>query len=400
MEAAASSIFTMFSSENITMAKSSIKRKLDKVVKKYEAVLKSMKKEKSSTYFEKFMQSMHVSFVQGMEVTVNESTRAVNEFIEVAEMDVAEMDESEIDLDEEMDTLIWAEESFIDEVRFCENLVEEIIELNEHSLTEDSDSDVSLSNEREMEADSDYLPEEDSNEEEELTQEQQRELPTGSSSETFVSRAIKSPELTKACVATKTSPSDLMLLTSAMNHANKVKNTGNSESTIYNEQKSHRTSIADEKRRETREFFREKSVFIHFDEKSMKNVTQEADERNNIQRCALVASSHDGSRLLAIKKIQRGTGESIAKAMKEVTEEYELFQWLAGFVFDTTLANTGIENGSTAIFERHFQQFLLYLGCRHHVFEVYLKTCFDVIFGSTGESLSKAHIFTLFLFRL
>lgn len=63
--------------------------------------------------------------------------------------------------------------------------------------------------------------------------------------ENFV--AIKSAEVTKACIATKTSPNDFMLITTA----NKVPNHGNSEPTIYNAQQQHQKAIAEELREES-----------------------------------------------------------------------------------------------------------------------------------------------------
>lgn len=116
----------------------------------------------------------------------------------------------------------------------------------------------------------------------------------------------------------------------------------------------------------------------------MKNVTQIQDEGNHIERCGIVATCPKGSRLLASKKIPAATGERVATATRETVSELQLMQWVVGLVFDTTLSNTGIENGSAVLFERELERFLFYIGCRHHIYEVYLKTCFDAIFGKSG----------------
>lgn len=81
-----------------------------------------------------------------------------------------------------------------------------------------------------------------------------------------------------------------MLLTSAMNHANRVPNRGNAESPIYSYQKEHQTNLAAKIQRKISALFRAQSVFFHYDEMWIKNATQEQDETNHIERCAIVAN--------------------------------------------------------------------------------------------------------------
>lgn len=80
-----------------------------------------------------------------------------------------------------------------------------------------------------------------------------------------------------------------------------------------------------------------------------------------------------------------GKGNAIGTKLMENATLYEILPFLKAMLFDTTQSNTGIRRGAAVIFENLVQRHLLYLGCRHHIFEVYLKTAFEVIFGSTSK---------------
>ncbi|XP_015122331.1 uncharacterized protein LOC107044806 [Diachasma alloeum] len=53
-------------------------------------------------------------------------------------------------------------------------------------------------------------------------------------------------------------------------------------------------------------------------------------------------------------------------------------------VFDTTASNTGPISGACILLERLIGRDLLHLACRHHIFELLLKTAFEVSMGCTS----------------
>lgn len=378
-------IDTIFMTEDIPMRHRHIKTRLKKIFKMYENQSRNFKKEKAAIYLSALREKMQEPFYNPRNPTQEQEN--VTGLEQVEGLENLEVQESE-QVGEEIMEEEFLEEEFVLEERVEEFVEEEAVVMQEEEIVEkfvreeegeaESVDDEIWENE-DLEGD-----EEDDHDMEWLPSDSETELVPDEAS-CFVANAIKSPEVTKACLATNTSPNELMLITSAMNHANKVSNKGNAESTIYGYQKKHQAELATKRRNETTALFTGQSVFLHFDEKSMKNTTQGVDEMNHIERCAIVASSSVGIRLLAVKKLVAGTGENIANALNETAVEYAILQFIIGLVFDTTLANTGISNGSAAIFERVLGRFLLFLGCRHHIYEIYLKTCFETLFGASGR---------------
>jgi hypothetical protein len=60
-------------------------------------------------------------------------------------------------------------------------------------------------------------------------------------------------------------------------------------------------------------------------------------------------------------------------------DDWQLKQDVVALVFDTTASNTatGIRNGCASLIEKDLNHPLLWLACRHHMYEVHIK-----IFGS------------------
>lgn len=64
-------------------------------------------------------------------------------------------------------------------------------------------------------------------------------------------------------------------------------------------------------------------------------------------------------------------------------EDQSLINTVQAFVFDTTASHTGRLNGPCVLLEYKFNRDILYLTCRHHIFEIILKSVF---IGSTFSS--------------
>jgi len=56
---------------------------------------------------------------------------------------------------------------------------------------------------------------------------------------------------------------------------------------------------------------------------------------------------------------------------------------LTGLCFDTTSANTGV-NGPAMVIQEAFDKRLLFLVCRHHLFEIIAAAVFDLFCVSYG----------------
>lgn len=123
----------------------------------------------------------------------------------------------------------------------------------------------------------------------------------------FIKTAVKSPIVSATCMKWGISSTAFSQLTSAMNFANAVPDDGNSSSTVYDRQKSHRAEIAVKERQTITEKLKEGNVILGWDEKALENVTKDGSiEPNHIQRMGVIASNKTGSHLLSIEKLFSG----------------------------------------------------------------------------------------------
>lgn len=120
---------------------------------------------------------------------------------------------------------------------------------------------------------------------------------------------------------------------------------------------------------------------VHWDGKQ-----QSAPENKweKIDRVPVLVSGHEWHQLLGVPRLDRGTGEAQAKAIYKCLEEWDFLDNVRAMVFDTTASNTGSINGACILLERQLGRDLLYLACRHHVFELLLKTAFETSMGCTS----------------
>lgn len=331
------------------MANTNISRKITKLIKKHEAIKKSAKKPNSESYLAEFKQKLQINFY---------NPKMVPQIVEDDESIFHDQDDRAVFENPTME--IW------------EDLEDQNIDMEDQNIDmEDQNNDMEDAN------DPIWLPENHS-----VT----KELPTTSTgAETFVKNAIRCPEVTQACMSTGTTPATFMVLTTAMNFANNVVSQGNAVETIRNHQNQHRPIIANEIISKTKRDLADSVVFMQWDEKCLSNVTQEDNEKNHVERLAIVASNENGNRLLAIEKLKSGTGRNIAASLFNISKSFDIINLIMGIVFDTTSSNTGIENGAGILFQEMLGRYLLFLACRHHVLEVYLRTCFESIFGASGK---------------
>lgn len=95
-----------------------------------------------------------------------------------------------------------------------------------------------------------------------------------------------------------------------------------------------------------------------------------------VDRLPVVVTQEDTEQLIAVPKLISGTGEEIAKAVFDQLDIWQLIEKVQGICFYTTAANTGTMNGAAILFERKIGRDLMYLPCRHHIYEIVLKEVF------------------------
>jgi hypothetical protein len=122
-------------------------------------------------------------------------------------------------------------------------------------------------------------------------------------------------------------------------------------------------------------------AIVHWDSKLLKSFTGKSEER-----LAVLVSGGSFLRtpkLLGIPAMNDSTGLSQHNATMNLLEEWKIKDDVIALVFDTTASNTGRVNGCASLFEESLQHSILWLACRHHIYELHFKHVAGVIRGKT-----------------
>lgn len=111
---------------------------------------------------------------------------------------------------------------------------------------------------------------------------------------------------------------------------------------------------------------------MHWDGKLLPEITG----YGKVDRLPIVVSQEDTEQLIAVPKLISGTGIEISNAVFDQLNMWQLIEKVQGLCFDTTAVNTGATNGAAILFEQKIGRDLLYLPCRHHIFEIILREVF------------------------
>ncbi|XP_065640135.1 uncharacterized protein LOC136072753 [Hydra vulgaris] len=105
--------------------------------------------------------------------------------------------------------------------------------------------------------------------------------------------------------------------------------------------------------------------------------------KEKVERLAVLISSPDlsESQLLCISIVKDGTAESLGKAIKKTLQDWKLFDYVDCLSFDTTVTNTGWLKGVCTLIEQWRGKALIWMACRHHVYELHIKHFSSVLTG-------------------
>ncbi|CAH0558591.1 unnamed protein product [Brassicogethes aeneus] len=123
---------------------------------------------------------------------------------------------------------------------------------------------------------------------------------------------------------------------------------------------------------------------LHWDGNFFKTSTGETKERLPV---VLICVKIE--KILAIPVLDDGTGQSQADAMFDVIVDWGISNCIKVLCCDTTPANLGPNKGAAVILEQLLEENLLYLPCRHHMFELVLKDVFELKIPGTGKKISR-----------
>lgn len=108
--------------------------------------------------------------------------------------------------------------------------------------------------------------------------------------------------------------------------------------------------------------------------------------KTKVDRLPIIVSFDGKEQLLGVPKIDSGPGKGkrIAAAVYTLLVEWRMVNRVQGFSFDTTASNTGRLTGASCALEQLFERSVLYLPCRHHIYELVLREVFETKCGKTS----------------
>ncbi|XP_044592200.1 ABC transporter G family member 7-like [Cotesia glomerata] len=124
---------------------------------------------------------------------------------------------------------------------------------------------------------------------------------------------------------------------------------------------------------------------LHFDGKLLSDITG----IEQVNRLPIILSSSGKFQLLGIPKLESGTGQNQASAIITTVKQWNInTDNIKALCSDTTASNTGIRNGACVLVEKALNRQLLYLPCRHHIFEIVLRSAFEIYWpASSGPNV-------------
>lgn len=122
-------------------------------------------------------------------------------------------------------------------------------------------------------------------------------------------------------------------------------------------------------------------LIVHWDGKCLPEMTGD----DKVERLLIIVSSNSVEKLLAVPKLENGTGRKMADAVIAALTDWGIQEKIQGMCFDTTASNTGNIKGACKFVEEELDRELTYFACRHHVYEIVLRHAFEVKFGKDKQ---------------
>ncbi|XP_076042026.1 uncharacterized protein LOC143025930 [Oratosquilla oratoria] len=133
---------------------------------------------------------------------------------------------------------------------------------------------------------------------------------------------------------------------------------------------------------------RDTPLMLYGDGKLLPDITVASSGREKAERIAILALGDGVEFLLGVPKIGSSSGTDQANACLSAINNWGLSHQIKTIVFDTTASNTGLLQGACIKIQEKLQKELVWLACRHHVYEVILADVFRSAYGpSSGPSI-------------
>ncbi|GBL76002.1 hypothetical protein AVEN_234317-1 [Araneus ventricosus] len=112
---------------------------------------------------------------------------------------------------------------------------------------------------------------------------------------------------------------------------------------------------------------------VHWDGKLLPAITR----NKKVDRLPLFISTNGQEHLLRVSQLASCSGDDMAASIYNLLAENKLLETVQALCCDTTASNTGRIKCACVLLERKLGKDLLYLPCRHHIYELALKSAFE-----------------------
>lgn len=138
-----------------------------------------------------------------------------------------------------------------------------------------------------------------------------------------------------------------------------------------------------------------KKIIIQFDGKSYKRLNER--HVGAQERIIVLCHTEKNDIPLGLFPVESHSGVDCATEILKAIDVNNLNDQVVGVACDTENVNTGRSFGVCKYMENEMKKKLLHLMCRHHVFEVVLKSVFESIFGKpSGPSVTTFDILKVY----
>ena len=112
---------------------------------------------------------------------------------------------------------------------------------------------------------------------------------------------------------------------------------------------------------------------VHWDGKLLPDLIGQG----KVDRLPVLITYDGNEKMLGIPKIESGSGTNQAFSVHKLLQDWGLPDKVQAVCCDTTSSNMGRFQGACVYLEQILKRDLLYLPCRHHIYEIILRGAFD-----------------------
>ncbi|XP_057330890.1 uncharacterized protein LOC130671178 [Microplitis mediator] len=119
---------------------------------------------------------------------------------------------------------------------------------------------------------------------------------------------------------------------------------------------------------------------IHWDGKLLQDIVGS----KTVDPLSVLLTAFGVEQLLGVPKMDSRSAENQTAAILRTLDEWSLSRYVKAMCFDTTAVNTGIHSGTCVKIEKALGRDLIYLPCRHHIYELILRNAFEVYWPTSS----------------